>query len=45
MMMPLSTITPIASAIPVNDMMLDESPKALSNIKLIAIVTGICIII
>ena len=33
MMIPLSTITPIASAIPVSDIILDERPKAFNKIK------------
>ena len=41
MIMPLSTITPMASAIPVSDIMLDDIPKAFSRIKLTAIVIGI----
>src|SRR5688572_32236051 len=43
MIIPLSTITPIASAIPVRDIMLDVIPNALSKIKLVAMVIGICI--
>jgi hypothetical protein len=38
---PLSTITPIASAIPVRDIILDDNPKAFNMIKLMATVTGI----
>jgi hypothetical protein len=45
MMMPLSTITPMASAMPVRDIIFDETPNAFNKIKLIAIVIGICIII
>ena len=41
MMMPLSTITPMASAMPVSDMILEEIPKAFRRIKLAAIVIGI----
>jgi len=41
MMIPLSTITPIAKAIPVKDIMFDESPNAFNKIKLVAIVIGI----
>ena len=42
MIMPLSTITPMANATPVNDIMLDDKPNALSRIKLMAMVMGIC---
>jgi hypothetical protein len=41
MIIPLSTITPMASAIPVSDIMLDDRPKAFNSIKLMEIVTGI----
>ncbi len=41
MIMPLSTITPIAKAMPVSDMIFELIPKALSKIKLAAIVIGI----
>ena len=41
MMIPLSTMTPIAKAIPVNDIILDEMPNAFSKMKLAAIVIGI----
>jgi hypothetical protein len=41
MIIPLSTITPIARAIPVKDIMLEEMSNALSKIKLAAIVMGI----
>lgn len=41
MMIPLSTITPIANAIPVNDMIFEEMPNAFNKIKLAAIVIGI----
>lgn len=43
MIIPLSTITPIARAIPVSDIMFDVSPNAFSRIKLIAMVIGIWI--
>ena len=42
MIIPLSTITPIARAIPVNDIMFDVMPNAFSKMKLVAIVIGIC---
>jgi hypothetical protein len=45
MIIPLSTITPIARAIPVSDMMLDEIPKRFKRIKLMAMVTGIWMMI
>lgn len=41
MIIPLSTITPIAKAIPVSDMIFELIPKALSKIKLAAMVIGI----
>ena len=41
MIIPLSTITPIARAIPVKDMMLEEMPNAFSSMKLAAMVMGI----
>ena len=41
MIMPLSTITPIARAIPVKDIILEEIPNAFNKIKLAAIVIGI----
>jgi hypothetical protein len=41
MMIPLSTITPMARAIPVRDMIFEDIPKALSRIKAVAMVTGI----
>ena len=44
MIIPLSTITPMARAIPVNDMMFDVIPNAFSRIKLVAIVMGIWMI-
>jgi hypothetical protein len=44
MIMPLSTITPMASAIPVSDIIFDERPNAFNKIKLIAMDTGIWII-
>ena len=40
-MIPLSTITPMASAIPVNDIMFDVIPNALRRMKLVPIVIGI----
>lgn len=45
MMIPLSTITPMARAIPVKDMMFEERPNALSRINAIAMVIGIWIMI
>ena len=42
MIIPLSTITPMANAIPVSDIMLEEIPNAFNKIKLMAIVIGIC---
>ena len=41
MMIPLSTITPMARAIPVRDMIFEDIPKAFSRIKAVAMVTGI----
>ena len=38
MIIPLSTITPMASTMPVKDMMLDEIPNAFNKIKLVAMV-------
>lgn len=43
MIIPLSTITPMARAIPVNDIMFEERPKALSRINAMAMVMGIWI--
>ncbi len=42
MIIPLSTITPMANAIPVSDIMFDDRPNAFSRIKLTAMVIGIC---
>jgi len=41
MIIPLSTITPMASAIPVSDIMLEEIPNAFNKMKLVARVIGI----
>jgi len=39
-----TTMTPMARAMPVRDMMLEDRPKALSKIKLMAMVMGIWMI-
>ena len=45
MIIPLSTITPMANAIPVSDIMFDDKPNAFKRMKLMAMVIGICMII